>query len=70
MNEKTDNPFKNSKFHRSSEPLCSIYFNHVNYNDVLLLRTRNSRSVTGNCIVEISVRAMFLRLWSLLIVLT
>ena len=70
MNEKIDNSFKNSKFHRFSEPLCSIYFNHVEYNGVLLLRTRNPKSVTGNCVVETSGHAMFLRLRSLLIVLT
>ena len=69
MNEKIDNSSKNSRFSRFSEA-PSIYFNYVEYNGVLLLRTRKLRSATRNCIVEMSGRARTLRLWSLLIVLT
>ena len=70
MNENIDSSSKNSKSTRFSEPPSSIYFNPVEYNDVLLLRTGSLRSVTGNCIVEMSGRARFLRLWSLVIMLT
>ena len=65
MNENIDNSSKNSKSTRFSEPPSSIYFNPVEYNGVLLLRTRNLRSEAGNCIVEMSGGSRFLRLWSI-----
>ena len=62
MNEKMDNPSKTSKFYGFSERPSSIYFEHVKYNGVALLRAENLRSIIGNCIVEISGHAKFLRL--------
>ena len=52
MNEKIDNSSKNSRFSRISES-PSIYFNYIEYNNVLLLYTRKLRSVIRNYIVEI-----------------